>query len=189
MSDTGGPWADFEQRILRWIGDSAADSFERILPALHTFHFRHNAPYAAYCGSLRIGEVVGDWRMIPPVPQAAFKQAELRSFPAAQTAKVFHTSGTTGEGFGRHSFRTLAVYEAAVREGWKLAGLPAGPFLVLAPHPDEAPHSSLSHMFATLAAPGDFIARGGVVEMERLQSAAEPVCLLGTSLGFLRLFE
>jgi hypothetical protein len=156
---------------------------------LHAFQFCHNAPYRAYCVSLGVGEHIVGWRDIPAVPQAAFKQTELRSFPAEEIVKVFHTSGTTGEGFGRHPFRTLKIYEAAVREGWKLAGLPAGPFLVLAPHPEEAPHSSLSHMFATLAAPGDFIARGGVVEMERLQSAAEPLCLLGTSLGFLRLFE
>jgi len=189
MNEVPGPWAELEQRILHWIGDPAADSFERVLPDLHAFQFRHNAPYRAYCLSLGVGEGVVSWRKIPAVPQAAFKQAELRSFPAEEITKVFHTSGTTGEGFGRHPFRTLKVYEAAVRAGWKLAGLPAGPYLVLAPHPDEAPHSSLSHMFSTLARAEDFIARGGVVEMERLQSAPEPVCLLGTSLGFLRLFE
>lgn len=189
MHVVSNPWASLERRILRWIGDPATDSFEQVLPALHAFQFCHNVPYRVYCRSLGVGERVAGWREIPAVPQAAFKQTELRSFPAEEITKVFHTSGTSGEGFGRHLFRTLSVYEAAVREGWKLAGLAAGPFLVLAPHPDEAPHSSLSHMLATLAAPGDFIARGGVVEMERLPSVVEPVCLLGTSLGFLRLFE
>ncbi|MFZ4482763.1 MAG: hypothetical protein ACOYOL_02135 [Chthoniobacterales bacterium] len=189
MINVSRPWANLEQRILRWIGDAAAESFECILPELHTFHFRHNAPYRAYCSSLGVQETLADWRHIPAVPQAAFKYAELRSFPTDETVKVFHTSGTTGEGFGRHSFRTLALYEAAVRAGWKLAGLPAGSYLVLAPHPDEAPHSSLSHMFSTLARPEDFMARGGVVEVERLRAAAGPVCLLGTSLAFLRLFE
>jgi len=189
MNEVPGPWAELEQRILHWIGDPAADSFERVLPDLHAFQFRHNAPYRAYSLSLGVGEGVVSWRKIPAVPQAAFKQAELRSFPAEEITKVFHTSGTTGEGFGRHPFRTLKIYEAAVRAGWKLAGLPAGPYLVLAPHPDEAPHSSLSHMFSTLARAEDFIARGGVVEVERLRAAAGPVCLLGTSLAFLRLFE
>jgi hypothetical protein len=113
----------------------------------------------------------------------------VRSFPAEETIKTFRTSGTTGEGYGQHHFRTLEVYEAAVREGWRQAGMPDGPFLVIAPHPDEAPYSSLSHMLGVLAPRENFIAPGGVIDLQRLQSVEEPVCLLGTALGFLNLFE
>jgi hypothetical protein len=130
-----------------------------------------------------------NWRQIPCVPQEAFKHADLRSFPAEQTKKTFRTSGTTGEGYGQHHFRTLEVYETAVREGWRQAGMPDGPFLVIAPHPDEAPYSSLSHMLGVLAPRENFIAPGGVIDLQRLQSVEEPVCLLGTALGFLNLFE
>jgi len=77
-----------------------------------------------------------------------------------------------------------------VREGWRRAGLPKGPFCVIAPHPEEAPHSSLSHMLATLAPREAFIASGGHLDIDRLTATtAEPVCLLGTALGFLHLLE
>jgi len=186
MQDFRTGW---EARVLRGLTRPESEPPEILLPDLHAFHFGHNAPYRAFCQSLGVDEVVTHWRSIPCVPQAAFKHSDLRAFPVEETAKTFHTSGTTGEGFGRHHFRTLAVYEAAVREGWRRAGLPGGPFLVMAPHPGEAPHSSLSHMLGTLARREDFIAAGGEIDLERLRAVVEPVCVLGTALGFLRLCE
>lgn len=178
-----------EAEVQQWIGPAAAGDFEVILPRLHARHYARNAPYRAFCQTSGVGESVTFWRRIPCLPQAAFKHADLRSFPPEETVKTFRTSGTTGEGFGQHHFRTLEVYETAVREGWRHAGLPSGPFLVIAPHPVEAPHSSLSHMLATLAAKEDFIAPGGVLELNRLRDLSGPVCLLGTALGFLHLVE
>jgi hypothetical protein len=178
-----------ETMLLAWIRQPGARPLGDILPELHHFHFRRNPPYRAFCEALGIGPRVGRWRDTPCVPQAAFKHADLRSFPAEETSKTFRTSGTTGEGFGQHHFRTLEIYETAVREGWRLAGLPDGPFLVIAPHPDEAPHSSLSHMFGTLARREDFIAAGGKINLSRLRAVQEPVCVLGTALGFLNLCE
>jgi len=189
MQDHVEQTSRWEKTLATWIATPAAEHFADILPQLHAFHFRHNAAYRAFAESSGVAEVVADWRSIPCVTQDAFKHADLRSFPEEETIKTFRTSGTTGEGFGQHHFRTLDVYEAAVREGWKLGGLPRGTLLVLAPHPEEAPHSSLSHMLATLAAREDFIARGGRIDVARLQAATQAVCLLGTALGFLRLFE
>ena len=178
-----------ETMLSAWIREPGTGSFERVLPELHKFHFEHNPPYRAFCQSLGVRQEVMNWRQIPCVPQDAFKHADLRSFPAGETTKTFRTSGTTGEGYGQHHFRTLEVYETAVREGWRLAGLPAGPFLVIAPHPDEAPHSSLSHMLGTLARREDFIAAGGKIDLSRLHAVQAPVCVLGTALGFLNLCE
>jgi len=178
-----------ETAILTSIRQPESDFFEEILTQLHTFHHAHNAPYRAFCQSLGTGAEVTGWRDVPCVPQAAFKHADLRSFPAEETIKTFHTSGTTGEGFGQHHFRTLDIYEMAVREGWRRAGLPSGPFLVIAPHPEEAPHSSLSHMLGTLAPREAFIAPGGIIDLTRLRNLEESVCLLGTALGFLHLCE
>ena len=178
-----------ETAVRQWISEPESASFDEMLPPLHAFHYANNAPYRAFCQSLGAGQMVTQWREIPAVPQAAFKHADLRSFPASETLKTFRTSGTTGEGFGQHHFRMLDIYEAAVREGWRRAGLPAGPFLVIAPHPDEAPHSSLSHMLGTLARREDFIAPGGVIDLARLRTVQEPLCLLGTALGFLHLIE
>ncbi len=181
---SGWPEAD----ILPWIGGRETRDFGEMLVRLHAFQFRHNWPYRLFCGQTGIGEQVASWRMVPCVPQEAFKHADLRSFPEGETVKTFRTSGTTGEGFGQHHFRTLEIYEAAVREGWRLADMPAGPFLVIAPHPEEAPHSSLSHMLNLLAPRENFIAPRGVIDIGRLQSVREPVYLLGTALGFLNLF-
>lgn len=178
-----------ECRITNWIKGADEASFHSMACTLHAFHFRSNAPYRAYCDNLGVRECVASWREIPCVPQEAFKHADLRSFPAEETVATFRTSGTTGEGFGSHHFRTLQVYETAIREGWRRAEMPAGPFLVIAPHPDEAPHSSLSHMLATLAQREDFIASEASIDILRLKNAAKPVTLLGTALGFLRLFE
>jgi len=189
MQDRAEQTGWWEKTIAAWIAAPEARGFADVLPQLHAFHFRQNAAYRGFAESADVAAEVTDWRSIPCVPQDAFKHADLRSFPTEETVKTFRTSGTTGEGFGQHHFRTLDVYEAAVREGWKLGVLPRGPFLVLAPHPDEAPHSSLSHMLATLAAREDFIARGGRIDIARLQAATQAVCLLGTALGFLRLFE
>ena len=178
-----------ETMLLAWLRRPDTRSPGEALTELHAFHFCRNAAYRAFCRSLGVPEQVADWRQIPSVPQDAFKHADLRSFPPEETIKTFRTSGTTGEGFGQHHFRTLGVYEEAVREGWRHAGLPAGPFLVIAPHPDEAPHSSLSHMLATLAPREAFIAPGGEIDLDRLRSVTTSVCLLGTALGFLHLCE
>jgi hypothetical protein len=67
--------------------------------------------------------------------------------------------------------------------------MPAGPFIALAPHPGEAPYSSLSHMLGVLAPRDKFIAQAGKIDLDRLRGLDEPVSLLGTALGFLRLFE
>jgi hypothetical protein len=184
-----GEIESLEKDACRAIRGAEGGSFGGLLLRLHAYQFRNNAPYRAFCQSAGVGESPENWRQIPCVPQEAFKHADLRSFPAEQTKKTFRTSGTTGEGYGQHHFRTLEVYEAAVREGWGQAGMPDGPFLVIAPHPDEAPHSSLSHMLGVLAPRENFIAPGGVIDLRRLRSVEEPVCLLGTALGFLNLFE
>jgi hypothetical protein len=164
-------------------------NFGDLLLRLHAYQFRNNAPYRAFCLSVAVGESPDNWRQIPCLPQEAFKHADLRSFPAEQTKKTFCTSGTTGKGYGQHHFHTLEIYETAVLEGWRHARMPPGPFLVIAPHPDEALYSSLSHMLGVLAPRDNFIAPGGKIDLERLRGLDAPVCLLGTALGFLRLFE
>ena len=178
-----------EQEVCRAISDGGPADFDGLLRRLHAFQFRHNAPYRAFCQSLGMGESVGSWRGIPCIPQEAFKHADLRCFPAGETKKTFRTSGTTGEGYGQHHFRSLEIYEMAVREGWRHARMPSVSFLVIAPHPDEAPHSSLSHMLGVLAPRDKFIAPAGEIDLERLRGLEQPVCLLGTALGFLHLFE
>ncbi|MFM8884950.1 MAG: hypothetical protein ACKOKC_00830 [Chthoniobacterales bacterium] len=181
--------AELEAQVLAWIEGKRPADFGETVRQLHGWQFRHNTPYRQFCEQAGIGETVERWRQVPSVPQEAFKHADLRSFPAEETIKTFRTSGTTGEGFGQHHLCTLEIYETAVREGWRHANMPTGPFLVIAPHPDEAPYSSLSRMLGVLAPRESFLAAGGTVDLARLQAIEHPVCLLGTALGFLNLFE
>lgn len=181
--------ARYSAEALDLIHGKSGTRRDDLLLRLHSFHFRHNRAYRLFCSQSGANEDAASWRDIPCVPQDAFKHADLRSFPAEETVKTFRTSGTTGEGFGEHHFHSLEVYEASVRGGWLQAGLPSGPFLVIAPHPDEAPHSSLSHMFGALAGRDDFVAPGGTINLSRLRAVDGPVCVLGTALGFLHLCQ
>ncbi len=178
-----------------------ADKFRQLACAIHDFQFRQNHPYARYCHALGATDAVEDWREIPAVPQQAFKHADLRAFPKHETIATFHTSGTTGEGTGRHHFRSLSLYESALRAGWQFAGLPLSrSHFILIPPPAAAPQSSLSHMMGALAELSSeqvwlaSIANGAMkIELdllaERVRQAREPVVLLGTALAFLHLFE
>jgi hypothetical protein len=201
-------YAGLEDRLFDLIsagGDLSDAEFSALAAEIYRFQRRTNAPYAAYCEALDAPADIDDWREIPAAPQSAFKRFDLRAgFDAAQTVRTFRTSGTTGEGYGQHHFRSLRLYEAAILAGWRHAKLPAGrPQIVLAPLGPAAPTSSLSHMFQTLAgiAPqggqhGCFSADGGGLDAARfltlaarLRRQARPVLLLGTALAFLHLFE
>jgi hypothetical protein len=179
-----------QDEIAAWMKSPDPDQFEPLILKLHAFQRAANSAYAAYCAGF---PEPASWQSIPSVPQRVFRTHDLRSFPAEQTACTFHTSGTTGDGFGRHAFRTLRLYEAAVRFGWERAGLGRGRVLALLPSPDEAPHSSLSRMAGWLAAPEVFFIRRGVAcwnELaETLGALAEPIVLFGTALAFLDWFE
>ncbi len=198
--------ADLTRRAAGFVATSAGKpfdeaAFDALALAIHAFQRRANEPYAQYCASLATPERPAGWREVPAVPQQAFKHAELRAFPAEETVATFHTSGTTGEGPGRHHFASLALYEMAARAGWKNAGLPrGGPHWVLIPPPGDAPRSSLSHMMGALeplAGETRWLARQetGALHLDvdgLLAAAGEargPVLLLGTALAFLHLFE
>ena len=202
-ADPGAGYDALECRLLEAIqhGWTAADEpFERAALAVHAFQREWNVPYANYCRALDTG-APRHWRDIPAVPQQAFKRFALRTFPEAETVRTFRTSGTTGEGHGSHHFRSLRLYEASIRAGWRHFALPAGwPQAVFTPRPAANPHSSLAHMMGVLgelAPPGQqhfFIGEDGSLDLDGfLKLAAEctaetrPMLLLGTALAFLHL--
>jgi len=183
-----------EAGILAFLSGEARE-FGPLALEVHRFQRRWNAPYANFCAT---HPEPRDWREIPAVPQSAFKHFLLSVAPE-NAAKVFHTSGTTGEGFGRHAMLNTQLYEAAVRAGWSRLGLARRPHLVLIPHPADAPHSSLSHMMSALEALSTEIlwgvATGGGFRatlqpaLEAAERSGEPLAILGTALSFLNLFE
>jgi hypothetical protein len=181
-----------ENEILQYLGNPVEERFEPLALKIFEFQRARNPIYARYCNSLAVE--VDSWKRIPAVPQQAFKRTELRSFPHEATTFEFRTSGTTGEGYGRHFLPSLDLYEAAVQFGWEFFRLPRHPFALLMQSPEDAPFSSLSRMGGFLTAGQRdrfFITKDGVLEKDRLQkflgSTNQAITLFGTALAFLNL--
>ncbi len=185
-----------EREVLRFLSKPEEERFQALALAIFNFQRRENPVYAKYCRSLQTPEQINSWKSIPALPQIAFKRSVIRSFPAGETKAEFRTSGTTGEGQGKHLFPSLRLYEAAVQQGWDGFHLPRHRLMLLMQHPDDAPFSSLSRMGAILAdfqRDRFFIGKNGVFEFnrlrEQLQDRNQPVMMFGTALAFLNLLE
>ena len=144
------------------------------------------------------------WKDIPAAPTSVFKDIPVTCFPVAEAVAEFHTSGTTAAKAGKHYFKTLEFYHAAIRPNFAAHLLPDNarlPMFVLTPSPAEAPHSSLSHMMGEVicefgATDSAYYVVGGQLLVKRLvrdlceaQWASQPVFLLGTAFAFVHLFD
>jgi phenylacetate-coenzyme A ligase PaaK-like adenylate-forming protein len=184
---------------------------------LFALQFEHNPPYRRWCEARNATPAgVTDWRQIPAVPAASFKELELTCLPADERAAEFHSSGTTATARSRHlhSHESLALYESSLTTWFQPHLLPDwrtshdfAHFVALSPSPALAPYSSLVHMFATVQrefgyGPAQFFSgldAGGawtldftVVTAARLDQAItrnEPVILLGTAFSFVHLLD
>ncbi len=178
---------------------------------MFALQFAHVAPYRQLCEARRVTpDPLADWRQIPAVPTNAFKELELTSLASAERTAVFHSSGTTEHRPSRHfhSAESLVVYEASLLPWFARHVLGEGRanFLCLAPPPEQAPHSSLVHMFTTIShtfgAPGSrFAGTAGVDNSWSLDFAAtltalnhagrsgQPLVLLGTAFMFVHLLD
>jgi len=175
--------------------------------ALELFHyqFEKNAVYRGLCLQQNLApDLVADWREIPAVTTSAFKEVPLICFPENEAIAVFHTSGTTQQRSGKHYFRTLDFYRAAMRRSF--AEFCLTPFnkmclFFLGPTAEYFPNSSLGCMFSELRDEfGDersasFFSPDGV-EVPALQNALEnairenaPVFIPGTALALLECME
>ena len=193
-------------REAEWRDDDAR--FDALAREIFAWQFQHCAPYQVLCK--RRGATpdrVESWRDIPSVPTGAFKELVLTSFPQDETTHVFRTSGTSTARRGALHLDTLALYEAALLPAFRrhlLPDLPRGERMrieVLAPSAEEAPDSSLSHMFAVAiaelgGAESRFAVRDGTLDSEalllRLQRDAargEPLLLCGTAFAFVHFLE
>ena len=191
-------YATLEARLLTLLARQPCElrdaEFNELALAIHRFQREHNEPYRQSCEFQKTPSDLADWRQIPSVPTSAFRHAALRAFPETEVRATFRTSGTTGEGFGSHHFRSPALYEASILHGWANLGVPALPQVILTQRPADAPHSSLSYMMGTLGrlAPQTWcLDAGGQLDLPKLRQAVEsgPVLILGTALAFLHLFE
>ncbi len=219
-------FSDFTARLRRFISRSAgrrsaeagrAEEFAGLALELFALQMAHNVPYRRF-GEARCATplTVTDWRQIPALPTSAFKELEISCLPLTERTVVFHSSGTTAQRPSRHfhNAESLAVYEASLLAGFRATvvadGFPlcptGSPLVCLTPPADQAPHSSLVHMFETVrrafgAADSVFVGRvapDGAWELDlalatrRLEEATEekrPVLLLGTAFSLVHLLD
>lgn len=194
MSKAIPEYLELEAAILEALRDDLGEGeFELLALAVHRFQATWNLPYARWCATR---PPVQSWRDIPAVPQSVFKRFQLSVAPEKITT-TFHTSGTTGEGYGQHHFVDVRLCAESVRRSWQMLRLPRVRPLILAPSPADAPHSSLSHMLGAVTdgrgrflvgADGRLDAGELIATIESAIAADEPVGLLGTALAFLNLF-
>jgi hypothetical protein len=175
-------------------------TFDALALDIFGFQFAHNAPYRAFCIQQRATPDSADhWTKIPAVPTSAFKHFAITCFPVAEAVAEFHTSGTTRQLAGKHWFKTLDLYNAALRPQFAAHLLPDNarlPMVILTPSPANAPHSSLVHMlgevasdYATGATFHDADMEGAIARLQTLAGQGEPVAVLGTAFSFVNLFD
>jgi hypothetical protein len=179
---------------------------------LFTLQFRHNPAYRKICEARRLTpETVEHWTQVPAVPAAAFKELELTSLAPDGRAAVFHSSGTTEQKPSRHfhSAESLAAYEASLWT-WFAENLRFTIYdlrlLCLTPPPEQAPHSSLVHMFETVrqklgqpasAFVGKIEADGAwtlnfdaaIAALNASLATRHPSLILGTAFSFVHLLD
>lgn len=216
---TPSSYTAYSRRLLAFIERATVAEeaqFASLACELFALQFDQVASYRRLCEVRQVAPgTLTDWRQIPAIPTAAFKELELTSLVPAERTTVFHSSGTTEQRPSRHfhSAESLVVYEASLlpwfaRHVLHRYGDCKSPtqFLCLAPPPAQAPHSSLVHMFATVSHTlGDsrtrFVATAGKDHswsidfaaaygaLSHAEQSGEPLLLLGTAFMFVNLLD
>lgn len=199
-------------RVMISSGQPAFDDhqFAELAGELFTLQFQCVPVYRRLCEAKQLTPAtVKEWTDIPAVPTGAFKELELTSIPVVEQTVVFHSSGTTGQQPSRHfhSAESLALYEASLWQWFRPHFRAQNNLLFLTPEGSAVPHSSLVHMFETVAQADSNVNRGafcGRVEddgawsvdfdrvVQRLQSAVNhrrPLTVLGTAFSFVHLLD
>ncbi len=202
--------SELQQRVLALIGlglgqPTTDGEFDRLALDIFAFQYKRCPVYRAYCDRRKqTPQSVKHWKEIPATPTSAFKDFPLTCFPKVQAVAEFHTSGTTRDTTGKHFLPTLELYHAAIGLNFTAHLLPDFarlPMMILTPSPEEAPHSSLSHMMGMVmrefgADDSAYYIEGGQLQLEKLvrdlcevQWAHQPAFLLGTAFAFVHLFD
>jgi hypothetical protein len=138
----------------------------------------------------------GDWPAA--LPTDVFRFRRIAAHPEASDLRVFLSSGTTSSDRSVHAYRDLRLYDRAARAAARHMLFPdidRITMVMLAPHEDQAPDSSLDYMIARFAEwfgeRATWVWRGGGLDLDALQAALReaessntPVALLGTSFAF-----
>lgn len=191
-------------RVLAFIADAKADSFEALALAVFAHQFAGCQTYRAYCEQRgQTPNTVDDWQHIPAVPIVAFKHADLW---CGTPQRIFLSSGTTvGPTLrSRHGMPDLRLYRHSALAGLRRFLLPDTPrlrLLSLIPSAREQTRSSLAQMADwALEEYGDtgsdHVAGVDGLDYERLVDALHaaerdgaPVGLLTTTAALIRVFD
>jgi hypothetical protein len=202
---------EIETEVLEWMQEMPWREdhvrFERLALALFRFQYESCETYASFCRSFdATPSSVDRFDEIPAVPTGAFKEFDLCCFDPEATIKIFRTSGTSTQRRGQLRLDTLRLYEASLLASLRQTFLcdlqgkrPTMRFL--SPTEEEAPDSSLAHMFATLLAteggagsgfdlPGGELDLGALERSRRRAAQGDtPLFLLGTSFAFVHFLD
>lgn len=201
-------FAKIEARVRECMGRAMVpneEDFNRLALDLFALQRAQNPAYARLC-ALHNSPAPGNWREIPAVPTLGFKELELTSLSAQERSRVFYSSGTTQQNRSRHfhSSQSIALYEESLKRWFDHCFTDEQQnrrWIVLTPPGAQSPHSSLAHMFSSLAERhpkveffGTFDASGSwILDFSRLiktlQTVREPVAILGTAFLFMHLLE
>ena len=145
--------ANLDAASAQALAQHADAEFNGMALVLFALQFARNEPYRKLCEARGITpNAVSHWSEIPAVPASAFKELELSCLSPSDRTHVFHSSGTTEQRPSRHfhNAESLELYEASlwawVRQNLRFAIYDLR-LLCLTPPPEQAPHSSLVHMF------------------------------------------
>jgi hypothetical protein len=134
----------------------------------------------------------------PALPTDVFRFRRIAVHPASEDRRVFRSSGTTSSERSLHAYRDLRLYDMAARAAARhmlFPDLNRMALVILAPHEDEAPDSSLAYMLTRFAdwfgTECTWVWERDTLDLRRLtealqgaEASGKPVALLGTSFAF-----
>jgi len=192
------------------------DRFDSLALELFALQFEHNLVYRKFCQSRDASpESVEHWTQIPSVPTAAFKDVYLSCLPVDERNSVFYSSGTTEHRPSRHfhNAASLTIYEASLLTWFETKALGLSPsttgdwhLLILTPPSEQAPHSSLVHMFEIIRRrmrqpASAFFGNTGpdaawhldfesvIASLGAIRDSKSPAFILGTAFSFVHLLD
>jgi hypothetical protein len=132
------------------------------------------------------------------LPTDVFRFRRIAAHPDEDDVRVFLSSGTTSSERSVHAYRDLSLYDLAARAAARRMLFPdVGEIglVILAPHEDEAPDSSLEYMLTRFAewfgTECTWAWRDGELDVDlltdvlrRAEASGKPIALLGTSFAF-----
>jgi hypothetical protein len=205
--------SEISRKVIEFIectdeGIKSETRFEELALEVFEFQYRSIEPYQRLCRRRgKTPETIERWREIPAVPADAFKHFSLFAGAPDLPVKSFRSSGTTDprNSSKAHFSRTgLELMAAAVGENASRMLFPDGlrtRILALAPNPEIAPHMIMVHgmneMIARFGAEGSrfciaatgFDVKSLLDELRQCEKHGTPVTLMGSSFGFVHLFD